>query len=65
MGTNLCLIIIKKTNSNPKLRNFRNFSDCVEQLSKSAYIIARGRKYRIIGQDMSNWTTLGSGFLTA
>jgi len=55
----------KSTKRNLALKNFRNFSDCVQHLSKSVYIIARGRKYIINNQEMFNWTTLGSGFLVA
>jgi len=55
----------KKAKRNPQLKNFRYFSDCVQHLSRSVYIIARGRKYKINGQEMFKWLTLGSGFLVA
>lgn len=52
-----------RRNSRPK--SFRNFSDCVQYLKKSVYIVARGRKFEINNQEVINWVTLGSGFVVA
>ncbi len=45
--------------------NFHSFSECVKWLKKSVYIIVRGRKIQIDGEESINWITLGSGFIAA
>lgn len=45
--------------------SFHSFSECVNWLKKSVYIIVRGRKIQIDGNEGINWITLGSGFIAA
>ena len=53
----------------PKLpkrpENFHSFSECIKWLSKSVYVVVRGRQVKIDGNDVTNWVTLGSGFVAA
>ena len=45
--------------------SFHSFTESLKWLKKSVYIIVRGRKTNINGQEGANWTTLGTGFVAA
>lgn len=45
--------------------NFHSFSECVKWLKKSVYVVVRGRKVNVDGNEGINWITLGSGFVAA
>ncbi|MFZ3068895.1 MAG: serine protease [Microgenomates group bacterium] len=45
--------------------SFHSFVDCVKLIKKSVYLVVRGRKVMVNGQEETNWLTLGSGFTAA
>ncbi len=45
--------------------SFKDFATCVDWLKLSVYLVVRGRKVDINGQESINWITLGSGFVVA
>lgn len=45
--------------------SFKSFEECLHWTKKCVYLIARGRKTVIEGKDITNWTTIGSGFIAA
>ena len=50
----------------PKQPNsFKNFEECLRWTKKCVYLIARGRKKKVQGKEIINWTTIGSGFMAA
>ncbi|NGX31110.1 MAG: hypothetical protein K940chlam8_00470 [Chlamydiae bacterium] len=44
---------------------FNDFVTCAKWLKRSVYLIVRGRKVNIDGQESVKWITLGSGFVAA
>jgi hypothetical protein len=52
-----------KKNKDVRKKSFKNFVDCVKYVKKSVYLIARGRKTEIDGNEIIKWITLGSGFI--
>lgn len=48
-----------------KPEKFRDFAECLHWVKRSVYMIVRGRKTLIDGQEAINWITFGTGFVVA
>lgn len=56
---------VKKIKTLKRPEKFKDFSDCLQWVKKSVYMIVRGRKTLIDNQEAYSWTTLGTGFVVA